>query len=262
MHALKSRLSSVCTSVIVAALLLGAMGVAYHLRIHIWKQQETLHKHPVSFTLESALLFRYARLSLDHSIPKIDMKVEYPQGIETAKHFSLGGGIILGKAYTLFKSVWNSPVSFEVFHRYAVPAYFVFVSLIALFFIGWKLTGCRFAGLLMACMYGICIPAVLRSTGQEFMRENFALPLLFCHVAFFLCGLKDRKRYLFWGSGGFLACAWVLWDMSHLYMIALALFLAFFSITLISGKTRTLKPAKRTRLAHSSSDKYIKYLFS
>ncbi|MCB1196080.1 hypothetical protein KDK77_07830 [bacterium] len=204
--------------------LFAAMIASYHLRITIWGQQEKSIGQPLCFTLESALLFRYARLSLTNDIPVIDKKVEYPYGVEPRKFFSLGGDIILGKAYKMFSKLSHSAVSFEVFHRYAVPFYFVVVSLSALFFIGIILTGKKSAGLIMACMYGISIPGVLRSTGQEFMRENFALALLFVHSAFLLSALKNNKKYSYLISGIVLAVAWALWDMIHLYMSVLAVF--------------------------------------
>ncbi len=179
------------------------------------------------FTLESALLFRYARLSLDNKIPSIDKKVEYPDGVNPKKYFSLGGGIVLGKIYKFYRQLFNSDLDFETFHRYAVPAYFVIFSVLAVFVIGVVLSKNRFLALIMAFWYGVSIPAVMRSTGQEFMRENFALPLIFCHVAAFLSALKNHNKFLFWVSGIFLALGWCLWDMTHLYIYVMGLYLVF-----------------------------------
>ncbi len=212
-------------SILIAVLLLLVLLVSYFVRIQTWQKEEARTGQKIFFTLESALLFRYARLSMENKIPLIDKKVEYPDGVNPKEYFSLGGGIVLGKIYKLYRRIYD--IDFETFHRYAVPAYFVIFSVLVVFIIGVVLSRDPFLALIMAFWYGVSIPAVIRSTGQEFMRENFALPLIFCHVGAFLLALKNHKKFLFWVSGGFLSLAWCLWDMTHLYIYAMSLYLIF-----------------------------------
>ncbi len=207
--------------------LLAIVGMSYHIRITTWKKQEAKTGHHLIFTLESALLFRYARLSLENNIPVHDTKIEYPDGLDSDKYFSIGGGVLFGKAYKLFIKLINQDISFERFYRYGAPAYFVMISVPMVFWIGYMFSSNAFLALIMAFWYGVCIPSVIRSTGQEFMRENFALPLIFAHVAFFLWAIKKDNLYLFFISATLLAGAWYFWDMTHLYLYVLAVFFIF-----------------------------------
>ena len=214
-------------SLICAVLLVVVMGVSYFVRVGIWQKQNDRLGGNMIFTLESALLFRYARLSLTDDIPAHDYKVEAPSGVNPTETFSLGGGIFLGKVYKLCKTLGmiNDSCSFEVFHRYAMPAYFVVLSLLAMFFAVLTISGNIWLAVVLSFWYGVCIPSVIRSTGQEFMRENFALPLIFCHVATFIYAFKNNKSFLYFISGLFIALAWYLWDMTHLYLYVLSVFL-------------------------------------
>lgn len=202
---------------------------SYHIRVSTWQLQEKKSGEKLIFTLESALLFRYASLSLDSAIPKIDKKIEYPDGVESYKCFSLGGCIASAYAYTFFKKYLHLNVDFEQFYRYSSPAFFVLISIPVIFWIGYMVSGNMLLCLLMALWYGVCIPSVIRSTGQEFMGENFALPFIFSHVAFFISGIKTNNKYMFFISGLLLSIAWYLWDMTHLYMYVLAIFFIFHS---------------------------------
>lgn len=214
----------------VAGLLLVIIGMAYHLRVSTWRMQEKEFGKPLMFTLESALLFRYANLALQDAIPEHDSVVEYPAGVNPAHYFSLGGEIFFAKIYKICSSLWKGIPDFERFYRYALPAYFLILSVPALFFIGYTCTSSSAMGLLLACWYAVALPAVIRSTGQEFMRENFALPILCVHIAFFIYALKERKRSLFWLSGLLVGLAWWMWDMTHMYLYVLAIFMVFWQI--------------------------------
>ncbi|MCD6459505.1 hypothetical protein J7L67_02415, partial [bacterium] len=227
LHKNKDVLKKVMKSVLCLFLLLAVMGVSYFVRIGIWQKQQDKIGGNMIFTLESALLFRYARLSLTGEIPMRDYKVEAPQGVEPRKIFSLGGGIVLGKVYKFFTAagVISRNCDFEIFHRYAMPAYFVVVSLSAMFFAVFILSGNIALAIILTFWYGVCIPSIIRSTGQEFMRENFALPLIFCHISIFIYALKRNKSFAYSACGLFIALAWILWDMTHLYLYVLSVFL-------------------------------------
>lgn len=214
-------------SFFVCILLLLFIAAAYHIRVSTWKIQENKAGQPLMFTLESALLFRYTDLALNNAIPEKDMLVEYPEGVEPRHIFSIGGGVILSYIYKMFRTVFPDSIDFERFYRYAIPAYFVAIIIPVVFFIGLMVSGSYLMSLIMAFWYGIALPSVMRSTGQEFMRENFALPLIFAHCAFLIQGMKNGRWYSFLTSGILIGCAWCLWDMSHLYLYMLALFFLF-----------------------------------
>ncbi len=213
--------------IIVSLILVSGMVVAYQLRIGVWKQEQARNKNTMMFTLESALLFRYARLSIDGGIPEHDAQIEYPYGVNPYKTFSIGGGVALAHLYKLMQEIDPTKQSLEEFHRYFMPMYFVIVSMLAVFFIGFVCSEKYWIALGMAIWYGVCIPSVIRSTGQEFMRENFALPLIFWHVGLFVYALKTKKTLFYFISGILLAVAWRLWDMTHLYIYVLAFYMTF-----------------------------------
>ncbi|MDX9702649.1 MAG: hypothetical protein RBU23_06360 [Candidatus Auribacterota bacterium] len=250
------------------AILCYGMLAAYNLRIGVWQQEQQRNNNTMMFTLESAMLFRYARLSIEEGIPAHDIKIEYPYGVNPYKTFSIGGEVLVAYIYRLTQRLNRIALSLEQFHRYAIPFYFVVISMSAVFFIGFICTGRLIFAVIMALWYGVCIPSVIRSTGQEVMGENFALPVIFWHVAMFLYALKNGKTRFFIISGILLATGWMLWDMTHLYIYVLVLYMTFkrFSLKTLLALTLPLvcvsiiNPYLRYHHAYSSIPMILLYL--
>lgn len=211
--------------IVVYSCLAAIIFISFDIRVKTWKKEEQKWGNDFIYTLESALLLRYARLAVDNKVPVYDKKIEFPDGIKSFDTFSLSGNIFIARIYKFFQLITGSKVELDVFHRYFMPAYFVLFSVISVFIIGRIYSG-SFLALVMAFWFGVYIPSVIRSTGQEFMGENFALPLIFVHAAMYLAGLKTGKRIFLVVSSIFLAAGWVFWDMTNLYIYIFAVFLS------------------------------------
>jgi len=213
-------------SVAVYLFLFAIICVSFDIRVQTWKKEKHKWHDNFIYTLESALLLRYARLAVDNRIPDTDKKIEFPDGIKSFETYSLAGNIFFARIYKLFKMAGYRDLDLDTFHRYFIPAYFVLLSVVSVFLIG-RMFGNTFLALVMAFWFGVYIPSVIRSTGQEFMGENFALPLIFFHAAMYLAGLKTGRTVFFVISSVFLALGWVFWDMTNLYIYVFAVFLSF-----------------------------------
>ncbi len=182
------------------------------------------------FTRESALLFHYAdAYRKGEGIPQVDTRAQYPEGLEVARKLSVGKGIVAATAY---KAV-GRPGSFPDFVRRFDAAWFC-LGIFAMFLVVREMGGGDLGGLMAAALYAISLPSVVRSTGLEFSRENFALPLIFLHWWLIVRGWR-RKKLLFSSvpAGVLIAIAAATWDVAQLYILLIGVFA---SLSLLFGK--------------------------
>lgn len=184
------------------------------------------------YTLESALLFHYAQGFADTgSIPAVDERAQVPEGLEVPRKLSIGKEIAAAAAYRAF----GRPETFREFVRGFDAAWFC-VGIFAVFFLVREMGGGGLGGLMAASLYAISVPSVIRSTGLEFSRENFALPLIFLHYWLLVRGVKrSGKCVSAIPAGLLLAVAAATWDVTQLYILLLGVFAA---IRLLFGKDR------------------------
>ncbi|MDP8217263.1 MAG: hypothetical protein P9M03_00895 [Candidatus Theseobacter exili] len=180
----------------------------------------------IPFTSESALHFRYASMIANGDpVPSIDIAAQYPEGLPVFSKLTVGGGLFLAYIYRFM-----SPeiISFEAFFRLCVPLFFS-LGIFALYIFTRKLGANRIGALLSCLLYAVSISSVLRSTGQEFSRENFALPFIFFHAAFILSSLKERTQHSLEIiiSSICVGLATILWDGTQMYLISIVLGLFF-----------------------------------
>ncbi len=185
------------------------------------------------FTLESALQFRQVeQVYHDGHLPRHDPDVQYPEGIRPARTDTVGAEYI----YAGLARFWPSGVSLDDRVRWITAAWFCLgIPLVALWIVWW--TGSLPAGILAGAFYAVSIASVIRSTGQELSRENFAMPLLVAHLAFMAGALRDGGsrtsfRILCGLSAVALAAAVSAWDMIQFYLL---LWVAAAYIRLVAG---------------------------
>lgn len=182
------------------------------------------------FTLESAMLFQYADAYAEGGeIPGLDERAQYPEGLEVTRKLSLGKGIVAGSVF----KVLGSPGSFREFLRRFDAAWFC-MGIVAAFLVVREMGGGELGGLMAAAFYAVSLPSVVRSTGVEFSRENFTLPLIFLHWWLIVRG-RTREKLLFSSvaAGMLLALAAATWDVTQLYILLIGVFAAF---SLLFGK--------------------------
>ncbi len=182
------------------------------------------------YTMESALLFHYADLSAKGKpIPTVDRRAQYPQGLEVKKELSLGKGIA---AAALYKAV-GRPAPFRDFVRRFDAAWFC-LGILAAFLVVVEMGGGHVGALMAAAFYALSVPSVARSTGMEFSRENFALPLIFLHWWFLLRARRQGKLLVYSiPAGVLLAVAAATWDVTQLYILLIG---ALAALGLLFGK--------------------------
>jgi len=184
----------------------------------------------LAFTLESAMLFHYADVYAEGGeIPSLDKRAQYPEGLEVTRKLSIGKGIV---AASVFK-VLGKPGSFRGFVRRFDAAWFC-IGIVAAFLLVREMGGGGLGGLMAAAFYAVSLPSVVRSTGVEFSRENFTLPLIFLHWWLMVRG-RTREKLLFSSvaAGVLLALAAATWDVTQLYILLIGVFAAF---SLLFGK--------------------------
>ncbi len=201
----------------------------------------------IPFTMESALSYYYGFLAKDGALPALDTSISGPEGLSPREDLNLLPSLLAAKIHAALACV--SPITFEDFLRKATAPVFC-LGVIAMFFLVRGISG---GGLLMpvlaASAFAVAIPSVMRSTGQEWMTENIALPFLWLHFLFLTMALgklkverqisvserdlpkgceaeaRSVKRHLSAAqliiSALTLAFAWMLWDMVQVYVLLL-----------------------------------------
>ncbi|MGD9873026.1 MAG: hypothetical protein AB7T27_02030 [Kiritimatiellia bacterium] len=177
-------------------------------------QYEALGKSP-SFTLESALHFRMIQNAMTGRLAKTDFDVEYPTGVNVRKTYSIGSEYF----YALASKCWPSSVPLTERIRWLEVLWFCFGVPLMVLWIRWA-TGSSMAGWISGAFYAVAISSVIRSTGQEISRENFALPFLIAHLAFQARAAGDAPRSRLWAvlSAACLALAAINWDLIQFYV--------------------------------------------
>ena len=183
------------------------------------------------YTLESALLFRYAdMIAKGERLPRLDKRAQYPEGLEVERKLSLGKDIAAAGAYRAL----GRPGPFREFVRRFDAAWFC-VGIFAVFLVVREMGGGELGGLMAAALYAISVPSVIRSTGLEFSRENFSLPLIFLHVWLMLRAWRRERLSLSGVAAGIvLALAAATWDATQLYVLLVGVFAG---LLLLFGKS-------------------------
>lgn len=159
------------------------------IRVGVYVHHRTLHSG-LPFTSESAIFYRYARMvSEGEAIPALDQWAQYPEGLAVFGQLSVGVEWILGYLYRFLPL----RCEFAEFIHFAIPFFFS-LGIFAGYLLGKRIYGDQLAGFYCALIYAVSLPAVIRSTGQEISKENFALPILFFHLYLFLKALRTGDR--------------------------------------------------------------------
>lgn len=186
------------------------------------------------FSSESALQYRYARMiARGESIPSCDFKAQYPEGLKVYRNLSVFMEFVVGYSFRLFKNVFRES-EFHKFVKLYTP-FFACLSIFAIYLITVEVFKDRTSGIFAALFYASVLPAVIRSSGWEFLRENFSFPFIFFHIYFFLKSIngpwqKHIKSALL--SGLFLAISLISWHLAQFYF---AVFVSFLLLLLVFG---------------------------
>ncbi|HMO50486.1 MAG TPA: hypothetical protein PKA21_05090 [Kiritimatiellia bacterium] len=173
------------------------------------------------FTLESALHFRRVKILHDRGVlPEVDTAIQYPEGIRIREI----DAVISEPFQVALARLFPDSVPFASRIRWIEAGWFsLAMPLLMVAVRVW--TGSWWGGFFAALLYAVGLASVLRSTGQEISRENFALPWLVASVAAAAGYLRPQPGLsrMVWGVlfAALFAMALMGWDMIQ-YVIALA----------------------------------------
>ena len=184
------------------------------------------------FTSESALQYRYARMvAKGRSIPRLDVKVQYPEGLELFSNLTVSMEFVSGYLYRFLSRFISFP--FHVFLIYFV-CFFSSLTIFPAYLISYKVWGNRFSAIASTAFYAFSLPSMSRTIGN-YLREDFALPFIFFSLYFFLASLyeaNDTWTKKYWKisapylSGLFMAIALVSWHLTSFYFLAFVVYIA------------------------------------
>lgn len=201
-----------------AWLLIGAGLVACYaaglgLRRSVYEAQVRAIGFEPPFTLESALYFRRVAQVYDTGrLITRDPAVETPEGIVVPETYSVGSEFVYARLARLFPA--TMPLAERL--RWLECGWFCLgIPLMAVWIGRWRRS--VIAGAFAGLTYAVMLAAIIRSTGQELSRENFALPLLIGCWALQVFAASTRRGAVRWvlgmASAVSLALAWSSCDM-------------------------------------------------
>ncbi len=164
------------------------------------------------FTMESAYLYHFSNMLAENKpVSHTEQNAQYPEGINPEAKLSLTVDHILAWNYRLF----FQKISYAEFLRTAQPL-ILCLSLFIVFWIAFQIAHHPMHGLWASLLYALSTNSILRSTGIEYSRENFALPFLFLHFSLLL---SKRNYFKYILQSLTLALALTIWDGSQVYFI-------------------------------------------
>ena len=187
------------------------------------------------FSNESATHFIYTRIiAKGASLPVIDNKIQYPEGINIRKKNFVFMEYFYGYLYRFLNIGTGLKPALTNFIRYIIPLLFS-LSIIAVFILAYSISRNRIAALISSLYYGVMLPSVLGTTGEIFMKQTFALPFIFLNLSllFFISNQqsKYKKRLILSILAGLLLYVAVIsWDLTQLYLGILFCSVAFLII--------------------------------
>lgn len=181
----------------------------------------------VPFTYESALQFRQTRILYETgALPEVDPQIRTGGRSGETNEVNSAEGVRLDETYSLGSEHWYvalakiMPRSWSLENRVRWAALLLFCLTIPLLALWVGLTTrSAAAGGVAGLLFAVCYAAVVRSTGHELSRENFALPWLAAFLAAQAWSHLHLRsgRWPFWVavivSGVCLALAQCYWDL-------------------------------------------------
>lgn len=184
----------------------------------------------VPFTNINAFHYYFAKLAASgEKVPEVSYKAQYPEGICVFRKTSIFMEYFIAFVYKLFHNI-----PFDKFVRYFVRIFGVMPA-VFVYFLAKHISEHRGSAVLASLFYAVTPAAANRTVGLGFLRENFTLPFIFCHILFFVLS-QDKKRrpketrlYLFL-SGISIFIALASWQFTQFYLTA---FFSFFLFMLV-----------------------------
>lgn len=175
------------------------------------------------FWSESAFQYRYAKMAAEGvRIPETDAAAQFPEGARPREEFTLGMELLSGGLYRLLFGGGQGP-PFHVWLTWFI-SFYTSLTLLSVYALGLSLGGGR-AGALLAALLYVAARISWARTVNGFNYEDFALPLIFGGLAFFIGAMKEegRRRTAYSVLAALLtAAALAGWHFSRFYLLVFA----------------------------------------
>jgi len=214
-------------TILLACSVIGTFILGLTFRYLVLQAQMAAIGPDMPFTLESALHYRRVKMMHDRGkLPEIDEAIQYPEGIKISEIDSISSEPVQANLAKLFPS----SVPFPDRIRWIESGWFCLtIPLLVLMMRYW--TGSWVSGFITGILYAISMSSVIRSTGQEISRENFAFPFM---AGFYLFAARYfhspdgvfRNRWALC-AGLFFSLALIAWDMTQFMVGVFALGFSF-----------------------------------
>ncbi|OGS20341.1 MAG: hypothetical protein A2252_07910 [Elusimicrobia bacterium RIFOXYA2_FULL_39_19] len=249
---------------IILVIITGIFTASFLLKVNRNLKEQKYDKYDDTglYIAESAVQYRYARMVAEgEKIPSFDRALQYPEGVQVFKEFTVFMEYIAGYSYRLV-NYFNPNLKFHVFTIYFI-CFISTLPVIALYLISVLFAGQR-AALMITAAYALH-PSMFSRTTLQFPYESFAFPLLCFFLYFFMKSFISVKNNPIWAlfSGLFLCIALASWHFSGFYYlvfvfcIILVLFLkdsrepmifSLFVVTIMIFVTGFIVPVLRNKL--------------
>ena len=178
------------------------------------------------FWTENAFHYRhFLMVSQGEGIPALDTVIQHPEGLDTGRYVTAVMERVSGTLHRLF----FSGVAPHVFLVWFIGL-FSSLSVFAAFLAGRALWRSPWAGLGTAALYAALPATFIRTTIGGYLREDFALPFLYCGTAALLSCLRRDS----WGrgalAGGLLLVGLACWHAAPFYLLLLLATLAVLAV--------------------------------
>lgn len=193
------------------------------------------------FWTESAFHYRHARMVAEGGvIPALDRDVQFPEGVETYRHLTIGMEYPPGLLYRLV----HAAAPGLPFHRWLVWFICAFssISIVAAFIAARAAWGSESSGLVAAAAYALSPFSFNRLIGN-YGREDFALPILFLSFALFAASLRGgafRRRNAL-ASAALLVLGLAVWHVSRFHVLFFFALLAPVALLLVEDRAALAK---------------------
>ena len=207
---------------------------AYTIRTYDYNRESLQFEEFVPFTLESAMMYSYARdIAEKGSLPEKDKSLIGMSNVSINRQMSISLEYFLGLGYKIknyffpsqnkLRNSYGDNTDFSNWARFQIR---IWISLSAGFIFLWLIIlRCPWVfSIFGAFIFAVSPAAIARATGQDLIRENFAIPIIiFAFLCYFWYLKKPRKyKLLIFGITIFGALA--SWDMSQLCFSAWGIF--------------------------------------
>lgn len=207
--------------------LLGVLAISLAAFIFMsWAKINTLHRTAYFdrsddtglFWTESAFHYRYAKMAaFGRPLPETDRVMQYPEGIHVYRDEMPVMEQVSGWLYRVL------PHGKKPFHVFLLELVCVYSTLILLP-AGWMafhLFRRPQAGILTVLFYALTFPAIGPVVIFGFVRQDFALPILFAATCWWVVGTEQRKWKMELLGALAMAAAFSSWHLAQFYYLVL-----------------------------------------